>query len=363
MKYLITFVSDYFETDCIMSDVLQAEQEFTIDSIPEPQNIDDIIYSLMVNPNLSSINYFNDFGEFNVSPESIGNTDTDETGLFDFGDNGSKLAMTTHAFHHHLQNDPKKATEILISRAARKMICSGAKPIAISAFLYHIDFADPNGQFIASGAKKGLENAAKKFGIKISDRKIRFDHFSKHGPVPPTIIVSMMGQITDVNNIVTHSFKNKGNNIFLLGRTKDDIGSSEYLEFYHEITDSPLPAFDINEELNLHSALKKLIELKLIKSAGPVGKGGLFFTLLRAAIPNDLGFDITTAAETRIDSFLFGEAMGRVIVEVELQSEDDFVDALSAMKVPFFTLGHITKGEIRIDDKSLGYVDKMTAGV
>lgn len=346
-----------------MSDVLQAEKEFTIDSIPEPENIEDVIYSLMVNPNLSSINYFNDFGENSASPESIGDSDTDETGLFDLDSNGSKLAMTTHAFHHHLQNDPKKATEILISRAARKMICYGAKPIAISAFLYHIDFADPNGQFIASGAKKGLENASAKFGLKISDRKIRFDHFSKHGPVPPTIIVSMMGQITDSSNIVTHSFKHKGNNIFLLGRTIDDIGSSEYLEFYHGITDSPLPAFDIKEEINIHSALVKLIDLQLIKSASPVGKGGLFFTLLRAAIPNELGFDITTAAETRIDSFLFGEAMGRVIVEVEPEKEDEFVDALFEMKVPFFTLGHITKGEIRVDDNSLGYIDKMTVGV
>jgi phosphoribosylformylglycinamidine synthase len=70
------------------------------------------------------------------------------------------MAMSTHAFHHHLQNDPQKATEILISRAARKMLCFGATPTAISAFLYHLDFADPNGQFIASGAKKGLENAA-----------------------------------------------------------------------------------------------------------------------------------------------------------------------------------------------------------
>jgi len=89
----------------------------------------------------------------------------------------------------------------------------------------------------------------------------------------------------------------------------------------------------------------------------------LFFTLLRAAIPNELGFDITTAAETRIDAFLFGEAMGRILVEVESQNEDEFVDVLTDMNVPFFTLGHITKGEIRIDDMSLGYIDKMTVGV
>ncbi len=346
-----------------MSDVIQKEKEFTIDSIPEPENIEDVIYSLMVNPNLSSINYFNDFGELNISPESIGDPDTDESGLFDVDTNGNKMAMTTHAFHHHLGNDPQKATEILVSRAARKMVCFGATPVAISAFLYHIDFGNPNGQFIASGAKKGLENAASKFGLKISDRKIRFDHFSQHGPVPPTIIISMMGVISNNDDITTHSFKKKGNNIFMIGRTKEDIGSSEYLEFYHEIPDSPLPHFDINEEINIQQAIKRLNELKLIQSANPVGKGGLFFTLLRAAIPNNLGFDITTAAETRIDSFLFGEAMGRILVEVESDKEDEFVDVLSDMNVPFFTLGHLTKGEIRVDDFSLGYIDKMTVGV
>jgi phosphoribosylformylglycinamidine synthase subunit PurL len=346
-----------------MSDVIQVEKKFTIDSIPEPESLEDVIFSLMVNPNLSSINYFNDFGELSVSPDSIGDTDIDESGLFDIDVNGNKIAMSTHAFHHHLQSDPQKATEILISRAARKMICSGATPTAISAFLYHINFADPKGQFIAAGAKKGLENAAGKFDLKITDKKIRFDHFSQHGPVPPTIIVSMMGLIKDNTDITTHSFKQKGNNIFLIGRTTDDIGSSEYLEFFHEISDSPLPEFNINDEIKIQGAIKKLNELKLIESASPVGKGGLFFTLLRAAIPNELGFDITTAAETRIDSFLFGEAMGRILVEVNKDNEDEFVDTLTEMKVPFFTLGHITKGEIRIDDQSMGYIDKMTVGV
>ena len=346
-----------------MSDTIQTEQEFSIDSIPEPENIEEVIFSLMVNPNLSTINYFNDFNELNISPDAVGNSDTDETGVFDLDENGSKMAISTHAFHHHLESDPQIATEILISRAARKMRCFGATPTVISAFLYHINVADPNGQFIASGAKKGLENAAQRFNLKVSDRKIRFDHFSEHGPVPPTIIISMMGIVEKGTEIKTHSFKRKGNHIFMIGNMIDDVNSSEYLEFYHGISESPLPAFNISEEVRIQHCIKTLIAHNLIESASPIGKGGLFFTLLRAAIPNELGFDITTSAETRIDSFLFGEAMGRILVGVHPDKEDDFVDAMSDMKVPFFTLGHVTKGEIRIDDESYGFIDKMTAGV
>jgi phosphoribosylformylglycinamidine synthase len=60
---------------------------------------------------------------------------------------------------------------------------------------------------------------------------------------------------------------------------------------------------------------------------------------------------------------LFGEAMGRILVDVVPEKEDDFVDVLTEMKIPFFTLGHVTKGEIRVDDTSLGFIDKMSAGI
>lgn len=346
-----------------MSDTIQTEEQFMIESIPEPENIEEIIFSLMVNPNLSTINYFNDFNELGISPDDIENEEGDEMGMFDLNNGGSKMAMSTHAFHHHLESDPQKATEILISRAVRRMLCFGVEPKVISAFLYHINVADPNGQFIASGAKKGMESAAQKFNLKIADRKIRFDHFTEHGPVPSTIIISMMGQLGSGANLTTHSFKRKGNHIFMIGRMTDDISSSEYLEFYHGVSESPLPAFNIEDEIKLQNCVRKLNADNLIESASPVGKGGLFFTLLRAAIPNELGFDITTSAETRIDSFLFGEAMGRIMVGVHPDKEDDFVDAMTEMKIPFFTLGHVTKGEIRVDDESFGYIDKMTAGV
>ena len=344
-----------------MAELNEEILEFSIDQIPEDQDMKDIVMNLMVDPNLAPINYFNDFSEEVPEPETVANGDTDETGIFCM--NGTQwMAMTTHAFHHHLSTNPKVATEIVMSRAARRMIATGAKPIAVSALLYHINIADPNGQFIASGAKKGLENACAKFGIKLTDRKIRFDYFSGHEPVAPTIIISLMGTIDDKDKMVTHNFKTKGNNVFVIGRSYDDINSSEYLEFYHQVENSPLPVFNIDTEVVIQNTLKSLIERGLITSASPVGKGGLFFSMLRAGMPSGLGFDITTDAEIRKDAFLFGESMGRIIVGVDPSKEDDFVDFMSDSKVPFFAVGHVTKGEIRVDDESFGFINKMSPG-
>ncbi len=332
---------------------------FTIDDLAEPEQLEDVIYTLMVNPNLSTVNYFNDFSDEPVTPDLLGSGEG-EGGIFEVDKTGICLAMTTHAFHHHLADDPQGATEILLSRAARRLLCLGACPLVVSAFLYHINIMDPHGHQIASGAQKGLENAAARFRLQVTDRKIRFDHFRGHGPVPPTLIVSMMGRLGSRGKFVTHAFRSKGNNIFLIGKVTEDVGASEYLEFYHGISHSPLPACNIEDEALIQEVLRKLHERELISSASPVGKGGLFFTLLRASFPNSLGFDITTDAEIRRDAFLFGEAMGRILVDVNPEKEDDFVDLLSDMKVPFFMLGHVTRGEIRVDDISLGYIDKMT---
>ena len=85
---------------------LEAEnQVFSLEQISEEQDIRDVVMSLMVNPNLAPINYFNDFSEEEVQPESLGNGDTDETGIFT-NEQGQMMAMTTHALHHHLENDP-----------------------------------------------------------------------------------------------------------------------------------------------------------------------------------------------------------------------------------------------------------------
>lgn len=334
-------------------------QEFSINQLDEEQDIQDVVFNLMVDPNLAPINYFNDFTEEAIDISSVSKDEDDETGMF-CSEDGQLMAISTHALHHHLEIDPQQATEILVARAVRKMVCFGAIPEAVSSLLYHINVGDPNGQFIAAGAKKGLENACRKFNVKLIDRKIRFDYFSAHGPVYPTIIISIMATIPDKDKLVTHSLKNKGNNLFMIGNSYDDVNSSEYLEFYHGISDSSLPYFDLETEVKLLDVMKMLIEARLITSANPVSKGGLFFTLLRAGMPTGFGFDLTSDAEIRKDAFLFGESMGRIVVGVDPKNVDEFVDFMSSLKVPFFALGHVTKGEIRIDDDSFGFIDKMT---
>jgi phosphoribosylformylglycinamidine synthase len=331
---------------------------FSIDQIAEPEDIQSVIFSMVAIPHLSPVNIFNEFEAPDPDPSNMTSEDQDDSGIFQIDADDQLYSLTIYADHRMLDVDPYTAAMILVAKAVRRLICFGAEPLSFSSFLNHVEFANPIAQEMVIAARLGLDTAAKSFNLKCSQRKIHYDYSAEAGFVPPTLIISMFGKLKNRNQQLQPKFRKKGDNLLLVGRSYNDINASEYLDYFHEVKDSPLMKFSLSTESKLAQAMKEVIQNDLVISASPVGIGGLFFTLLRNALPNDLGFDLTTDAEIRTDAFLFGEAMGRYVVTVSKEKEDEFVDYLFDRKIPVMTLGHVTKGEIRIDDQSMGFVDK-----
>ena len=116
---------------------------------------------------------------------------------------------------------------------------------------------------------------------------------------------------------MTLDFKRADATIYLLGDLKDDISCSEYLYSYRGIKLSHTPYFDLDKESNMQKALSDLINQGLIESAHDVSEGGIFISVLESAMCREFGFDLFTGGEIRLDSFLFGESQGRVVVTVK----------------------------------------------
>ncbi len=331
---------------------------FTIDQIAEPADLQSVIYSMLAIPHLSPVNIFNEFAAPDLDPSQMSIDNADDSGIFQIDEEEKFFSLTIYADHRLLAVDPYTAAEILVSKAVRRLVSYGAEPVAISSFMNHVEFANPIAQEMVMAARLGLDTAAKSFNLKFSQRKLHYDYSGDEGFVPPTLIISLFGKLKSRDRLLLPRFRKKGDNLLLVGRSNNDINASEYLDFYHEVKDWPLMKFNLATEIRLTEVMKEVIKNDLVISCSPVGIGGLFFTLLRNALPNDLGFDITTDAEIRSDAFLFGESMGRFVVTVSKEKEDEFVDYLFDRKIPVMTLGHVTKGEIRIDDQSMGFVDK-----
>ena len=151
-------------------------------------------------------------------------------------------------------------------------------------------------------------------------------------------------------------FKEAGDVIVLIGSSKDDINSSEYLHKIHGVEYSPAPYFDLEEEFALQKAVGKLIHDKLINSAHDVSEGGLFVTLIESCFNRCLGFEISTDTSIRKDAYLFGEAQSRVVVSIKEKHLPELKAVLAAMNIPFEKLGTVTGGNITIDSADWGNI-------
>jgi len=335
-------------------------KKFSIDNLPEPEDIKEVMHTLLRHPNIACKKWVYEQYDTMVGTNNMSTNFPSDAGMVNIKGTRSALAMTVDCNSRYVMADPNIGTQIAVSEAARNIICSGGVPIAITNCL---NFGNPHNpevywQFVH--AIKGMGKACRKFETPVTGGNVSFYNQAsidgKVEPVFPTPTIGMLGLLKEKNNQMSMAFSNKGNMIYLIGRSQNDIASSQYLVSCHGIEISPPPHFDLDVEYMVQQAVKDLIRFSLVRSAHDVSEGGLFITLVECGIPRGLGFDITTDAEIRKDAFLFGEAQGRIVVSVAPSRETEFIDYMIKTEVPFSVLGHVTRGDCRIDDISYGFI-------
>jgi phosphoribosylformylglycinamidine (FGAM) synthase-like enzyme len=270
------------------------------------------------------------------------------------------LAMTVDCNARYVHADPEKGTMIAVAEAARNIVVSGGIPSAITNCLNFGNPYQPEVYWQFVNTIKGMSQACEKFKTPVTGGNVSFYNqtVSKEKTVPvfPTPTIGMIGIIEDKKHITSLGFKEKGDLIYMIGENRNDISSSQYLVNIHGVQESTAPFFSLEEEYANQEQLKMLIRKGLLASAHDVSEGGLFVALMESAMTNELGFDITSDSAIRRDAYLFGEAQSRVVVSVNPENEDAFIDLMMLNGVEFDLVGHVTKGAIRIDDIDWGLV-------
>lgn len=164
----------------------------------------------------------------------------------------------------------------------------------------------------------------------------------------------MVGLLEDINRKMTLDFKEEGDVLFLLGRSTNDLGCSEYLHNVQGVTHSPAPHFELEEEAALQQKLAALIGQDLVRSAHDVAEGGLFVTLCESGFSNGMGFSALSPDSLRKDAWLFGEGQSRVVVSVALGQVPAFEKALQGFNAE--KIGVVTSGDVLIDGEFWGTI-------
>ncbi|MFC5407872.1 phosphoribosylformylglycinamidine synthase subunit PurL [Larkinella bovis] len=264
------------------------------------------------------------------------------------------IVITVDCNSRYVNADPNTGAKIAVAEAARNIVCTGGEPLAVTN---NLNFGNPYvpevyWQFVE--AVKGMGEACQRFATPVTGGNVSFyNQSSDEGPVFPTPTIGMLGLMEDPDNRMTLRFRQAGDLIYLVGQSKDDIASSEYLYSYRGVKASPAPAFEMEEEFAVQQAVKGLITNKLIVSAHDISDGGLFVALAESAMAGDLGFTIETDSRFRKDAFLFGESQSRVVVSVAREKQAEFEEALQKSQTAFSRLGAVNDEHFVIDGESV----------
>ncbi|MCE9535936.1 MAG: phosphoribosylformylglycinamidine synthase II, partial [Nitrospirae bacterium] len=161
----------------------------------------------------------------------------------------------------------------------------------------------------------------------------------------PTPMLGMVGLIESVEQTMTQWFKQDGDAIILLGKTKEDLGGSEYLKVLHHREQGSPPFLSLETEQSLHAFLLNAIRDGLVQSAHDCSDGGLAVALVESCISGPAerrGAVVRLSLDAlRLDALLFGESQSRVVLSVKPELADRVLKLAGAAGVPAMKIGTV----------------------
>jgi phosphoribosylformylglycinamidine synthase subunit PurL len=344
---------------------ISKNKQFEIDKISEPGDLKAVAHHLASHPNIASKKWVYNQYDSMVGTINMTTNRPSDAAVVDVRGTKKGLAMTVDCNSRYVYADPFTGCAIAVAEAARNLSCSGAEPSAVTNCLNFGNPYNPEVYWQFVHAIKGMGEACRKFNTPVTGGNVSFYNQSvingEEVPVFPTPTIGMIGVLSDKSDMMTLDFKSDKDTIFLIGKSRNDIGSSEYLYSWHKVKNSPAPVLDLDEELKVQELIRSLIRQKLISSAHDVSDGGLFVCLLESAMAGNMGFAIDTDEDIRKDAFLFGESQGRVVVTVNDAQIDSFIELLAASDLDFTNLGTTGGSELIVDGESYGKLSEFSA--
>jgi len=317
-------------------------------AIPVPSDLKKVAEAITVIPNIASKKWIYTQYDSMVGTGNSSTNQPSDAAVVLVKETGKALAITTDCNSRYVYADPYKGAMIAVSEAARNIVCSGGVPLGVTNCLNFGNPYDPQVYYQFVHAIKGMGEACKKFDAPVTGGNVSFYNQHPEGAVYPTPTIGMVGVLNKVEDKMTLGFKKDGDLIYLVGVSRNDINSSEYLHKYVGVEYSPAPHFDLDEEYAFQQVVLQLIANKHVQSVHDVSEGGLFISILESAFAGAIGFEVAQQnSAIRTDAYWFGEAQSRAVVSVRKEDQSTFENYLTSTGIAHELLGSV-KGKAAV---------------
>ncbi len=185
--------------------------------------------------------------------------------------------------------------------------------------------------------------------------------------IPPTLLFSVIGKIEDSRRAVTMDVKRPGDIVYLLGKTGDELGGSEYLALKGAIG-TKVPQVDTAKAYKRYQAYHGAVMAGLVASCHDLSDGGLAVAAAESAFAGGFCMSIDLSrvlwkgdmAAKSDATLLFSESASRHLVTVNPEKREAFESALSGNC--FASIGVVTQ-EPAVTITGLSGAPVVTAGL
>ncbi|MDP2927824.1 MAG: phosphoribosylformylglycinamidine synthase subunit PurL [Candidatus Omnitrophota bacterium] len=322
-------------------------------SIKKPKNCNGILLKLLGNPSIASKGWVFKHADPKVAKNVLLAPGSD-AGVVAVSGSKKAVAATTDCNSTYCYLDPFRGGEISVAEAARNLVCSGAKPLAITDGVNYGNPKNPEVFWQFRQTVLGISAACRALNTPVVSGNVSFNNENPKGSVDPTLIVGMVGLIKDRSKITSQYFKNSGDVILLLGKNKEELGGSEYLKTVYGLKKGKCPVIDLKLEKSVQKTALEAIEKGLVRSAHDCSEGGLAVALAECCISSPkkkTGALINLVSDKiRKDALLFGESQSRIILSAKEKDVKKIMQIAKKNKTPLAAIGRVGGNRLIINN-------------
>ena len=290
-------------------------------TIPAVENYTETLKQLLQQPTIASKEWVYSQFDHHIGSNTLVSPGSDAAVVRIRGTEKA-IAITTDCNARYIYLDPEVGGKIAVAEAARNVVCSGAKPLAITDGL---NFGSPEKPEIFWQIEKsadGISEACRKLNSPVIGGNVSLFNEKGGSAIYPTPIIGMVGLIEDIQYVTTQNFKAAGDIIYLIGETTSEFGGSELQKLIDGDISGKAPAIDLDVEATRQAQITEAIRKGLVESAHDLSEGGAAVGIAESVFGSNLGAKV--ALEGEATSALFAETQSRFVLSVKKENQAAF---------------------------------------
>ena len=282
-------------------------------------------------------------------------------------ESGLGFSVATDANGRYCQLDPYLGAQLALAEAYRNVAATGASPLAVRDCLNFGSPENPEVMWQFSQAVEGLADGCLELSIPVTGGNVSFYNQTGDVPIHPTPVVAVLGVIDDVARRIPSGWQDAGENLYLLGITRDELDGSAWAGVIHDHLGGRPPAVDLDAEQRLAALVAAGGQESLISSAHDLADGGLAQALVESVLRFGVGARVWLDEILERDGVdetaaLFGESTGRMLVSVPREDDVKFRGLCEGRQYPVLRIGVTDdSGVLEVQDRFTVSVDELRA--